>query len=137
MKNIYALLIIAFTISSCGNNSDFPIIDNSSNQQSAESISKMEKKHPEKYITVEGKDKKNLLGQTVIKAKLINTAKEVTFKDVEIKLSFYSKTGTLLEEDVETIYEEVHPGSSVRFKSKYFAPKGTGKLEMKVITAKY
>ena len=137
MKSIYALFVIVFLISSCGNNSDFPITDNSGNKQTVESISKMEKKHPENYLTVEGKDKKNLLGQTVIKAKLINRAKEVTFKDVEIKLSFYSKTGTLLEEDVETIYEEVHPGSSVRFKSKYFAPKGTGKLEMKVITAKY
>jgi hypothetical protein len=61
----------------------------------------------------------------------------VTYKDVEIKLFFYSKTGTLLEEDVETIYEEVHPGSSVRFKSKYFAPKGSDKLELKVMGAKF
>lgn len=126
-----------FLISSCGNNSDFPITENSDYQKSSESLAKTEQKHPENFLTVEGKDKKNLFGQTVIRATLFNKAKVVTFKDVEIKLSFFSKTGTLLEEDTETIYEEVHPGSSVRFKSKYFAPKSTGRLEIKVISAKY
>lgn len=137
MKSIYAFVISGLIFSSCGNNSDFPITENSTYQKSTESISKTEQKHPENFLSVEGKDKKNLLGQTVIKGTLFNKAKMVTFKDVEIKLSFYSKTGTLLEEDTETIYEEVHPGSSVRFKSKYFAPKGTGSLTLKVITAKY
>ncbi len=137
MKSINAFVIIVFLFSSCGNNSDFPVTENVDYQKSAESLTKTEQKHPENFLTVEGKDKKNVLGQTVIKGTLFNKAKMVTFKDVEIKLSFYSKTGTLLEEDTETIYEEVHPGSSVRFKSKYFAPKGTGSLVLKVLGAKY
>ena len=137
MKRIYALFIIVFLFSSCGNNSDFPVTESKDYQKSSETIEKTEQKHPENFLTVEGKKKKNMLGQTVIRGTIINKAKMVTFKDVEIKLFFYSKTGTLLEEDVETIYEEVHPGSSVRFKSKYFAPKGSDKLELKVMGAKY
>lgn len=137
MKNIYAFIIIGFLFSSCGNNSDFPVKEKTDYQKSSETILKMEQKHPENFLTVEGKDKKNLLGQTVIRGTIINKAKMVTFKDVEIKLFFYSKTGTLLEEDTETIYEEIHPGGSVRFRSKYFAPKGTGKLALKIISAKY
>ena len=61
----------------------------------------------------------------------------VTFKDIDVKLSFYSKTGALLEEDHEVVYESVNPGGSAGFKTKYFAPKGTDSVAMKVISAKY
>lgn len=137
MRNLSVLIACLIFLTACGNNSDFPITETKNYQKSTETISETEKKHPENFIVVEVKDKKNLLGQTVIKGTVINKAKMVTYKDVEIKLSFYSKTGTLLEEDVETVYEQVSPGSSVRFKSKYFAPKGSSRLEAKVITAKF
>ena len=56
-------------------------------------------------------------------------------KNIDISISFFSKTGTLLEEDHETIYEELKPGSSIDFKSKYFAPKGTDNVQMKINAA--
>ncbi len=101
------------------------------------SVEALEKKSPTKFLKVSGGDKKNLMGQTVIKGKISNKAKMVTFKDIDIQLSFYSKTGVLLMEDQEMIYEEVAPGGIVNFKSKYFAPKGTDSVSMKVLTAKY
>ena len=101
------------------------------------SLEEIEKQSPEKFITVTGSDKKNLLGQTVVKAKVTNNAKMATFKDVDIKLFFYSKTGVLLQEDQEMIYETLAPGASKSFKSKYFAPKGTDSIAMKVLSAKY
>jgi len=73
----------------------------------------------------------------VIKGSITNTAKMVTFKDVDVQLSFYSKTGTLLMQDQEVIYDEVAPGNTIRFKSKYFSPKGTDSVAMKILSAKF
>ncbi|MBC7937318.1 MAG: hypothetical protein H7Y86_18385 [Rhizobacter sp.] len=101
------------------------------------SLEEIEKKSPENFISVKGTDKKNLLGQTVVRGKIQNNAKMATFKDIDVKLFFYSKTGVLLQEDQEMIYESVAPGESKSFKSKYFAPKGTDSIAMKVVSAKF
>jgi hypothetical protein len=101
------------------------------------SLEEIEKKTPTDFLTVDGTDKKNLLGQTVVRGKIHNKAKMVAFKDVDIKLKFYSKTGTLLQEDQEMIYETIAPGNTVSFKSKYFSPKGTDSIALTVLSAKY
>jgi len=100
-------------------------------------MAELEQKSPAGFLTVSGTKKKNLLGQTVVNGTIFNKARVVTYKDIELKLSFYSKTGTLLEEDKEVIYESIHPGGSKRFKSKYFTPKGTDSVAMKIAGAKY
>ncbi|RYF89785.1 MAG: hypothetical protein EOO03_05165, partial [Chitinophagaceae bacterium] len=61
------------------------------------SVQEIEQQSPVQFLNVSGSDKKNLLGQTVVKGKISNKAKMVTYKDVDVKLSFYSKTGTLLQ----------------------------------------
>jgi hypothetical protein len=106
-------------------------------ENSKESIEQIEQKNPVKFITVEGEKKKNLIGQTVVNADVHNNAKMVTYKDVDVKISFYSKTGTVLEEDHETVYENIAPGTSVHFKSKFFTPKGTDSISFKVVEAKF
>lgn len=114
--------------------------ENDRNQQyesSKLSVQEIEQQSPLKFLTVSGSDRKNLLGQTVVKGKITNKAKMVTYKDVDIKLSFYSKTGTLLQEDQEMVYETIAPGTSADFKTKYFSPKGTDSIAMKIVSAKF
>ena len=106
-------------------------------EKTKESLEQTEQKNPAKFITVDGDKKKNLLGQTVVRADINNNAKIVTYKDVDVKITFYSKTGTVLEEDHETVYENIAPGTSVHFKSKFFTPKGTDSVGFKVVEAKY
>jgi hypothetical protein len=106
-------------------------------EKSKESLEQTEQKNPAKFITVDGDKKKNLLGQTVVRADISNNAKIVTYKDVDVKITFYSKTGTVLEEDHETVYENIAPGASVHFKSKFFTPKGTDSVGFKAVDAKY
>jgi hypothetical protein len=130
---IFSVVIIA---SACDNSHKYEINSKDKYESSKEQLAETEKKSPARFLKVEGSNKKNLLGQTVIKGKLYNNARIVTYKDVEIKLSFYSKTGALLEEDRETIYETVDPGAGKSFKSKYFTPKGTDSVSMQVVTAK-
>lgn len=101
------------------------------------SLEEIEKKTPTDFLSVAGTDKKNVLGQTVVRGKIHNKAKMVSFKDVDVKLKFYSKTGTLLQEDQETIYETIAPGATVSFKSKYFSPKGTDSIALSVLSARF
>ncbi len=98
-------------------------------------IEEVEKKSPERFLSVTGKDKHNIIGQTVVKGTITNKATVVAYKDVAILISFFSKTGALLEEDEEVIYETLKPGTNNNFKSKYFAPKGTDNITMKIKTA--
>lgn len=104
---------------------------------SQKDISEIEKETPAKFLTVSVSDRKNLLGQTVVKGSITNNAKMVTYKDVQLKLMFFSKTKALLEQDVETIYDSVRPGASISFKSKYFAPKGSDSAAAEITAAKF
>ncbi len=98
-------------------------------------IEQIEQQNPLRFLEIEGKDKHNLIGQTVVKGEITNKATVVTYKDISVSIKFISKTGVVLEEDEEVIYEEVKPGSNINFKSKFFAPKGTEEVKMKVIKA--
>ena len=106
-------------------------------EQSRESMEDIEKKNPSRFLSVSGSSHRNLLGQTVVKGIVKSKATVVSYRDIELKLSFYSKTGALLEEDRETIYETIAPGKEEDFKSKYFAPKGTDSVALKVVSAKH
>ena len=105
-------------------------------QQTKEILLDKEQKNPANFITASSNDKKNLLGQTVIKGKVTNHATVAVYKDVEIKMFFYSKTRALLDTETETVFEELKPGQSKDFKTKYFAPKGSDSVGIQVLNAK-
>ncbi|MGC4101785.1 FxLYD domain-containing protein [Ferruginibacter sp.] len=139
MKRIPALLFIGIIVlSACSsNNTDKKATEvKSKYEETKETLADTEKKNPVLFLKVDGHDKRNLIGQTVVKGTLTNSAKVASYKDVELRLSFYSKTGSLLEEDAETVFESIGPGKSVNFKTKYFAPKGTDSVALKVMNAK-
>jgi hypothetical protein len=121
----------------CSNTGDKENTRKEKYENSKLSLEEIEKKTPRDFLTVTGTDKKNLIGQTVVRGKIHNSAKVVSYKDVDSKLFFYSKTGALLQEDQEMIYETIAPGTTISFKSKYFSPKGTDSIAMKVLSAKY
>ncbi len=99
-------------------------------------MEEVEQKNPQRFLTAKIDTKKNLLGQTVVRGTINSTAKIVSYKDVGITLRFFSKTGALLEEDQDTVFETVDPGTSVKFKTKYFAPKNTDSVSVTVTGAK-
>lgn len=105
-------------------------------QKTKETLAAKEKKNPIAFLYVTGNKRRNLIGQTVIKGKISNHASVASYKDVNVELSFYSKTRTLLEKDNETIYEIINPGQTKSFKTKYFAPKGTDSVGYEIIGAK-
>jgi hypothetical protein len=133
-----SLLIAALSsiIFSCNNDSKKAASEQETYNKTKESLQQEEQKNPKTFILVEGHNKRNILGQTVVKGSVTNKATVAIFKDVDINLSFYSKTNALLETDKETVFELLHPGESKDFKTKYFAPKGTDSVALAVLGAK-
>ncbi len=125
----FSVLIIFFACK--GDNKDYNVEDKTYEMQTAQ-LAKTENKLPQKFLSVHNSNKKNILGQTVVSGRIFNNAKVASYKNIELKLQFFSKTRVLLEEDLETIYEKIAPGESTKFKSKYFTPKGTDSVSITI-----
>ena len=134
-KLLGLLLILATLFSACDSKDDYSIGDETDYKEKTQSIQEIEAKNPTEFLYVTAKEKKNLLGQIVVNGTILNKAKVAEFKDVELKMKFFSKTGALLEENVEVIYEKLSPGGHVKFKTKNFAAKGTDSLHIEVTGA--
>ena len=135
MKTVIALFIL-IAVWGCNSPTQKAVSEKENYELQKAALLKKEQKDPALFLNVTGRDKKNLLGQTVVKGSIHNIATIAIFKDVDIKLSFYSKTKALLETDKETIFEQFSPGQSKDFKTKYFAPKGTDSVALEVLGAK-
>jgi hypothetical protein len=134
--SIVLLIVFSAILFSCGNSdSKKAVTEKEIYEKTKESLRDKEQKSPQNFLFAGGHDKRNILGQTVIKGTVTNKASVAIFKDVDIKLSFYSKTRALLETDKETVFEVLHPGESKNFKTKYFAPKGTDSVALTVLGA--
>ena len=137
MKKASLLLIVSALLFSCKtNNSKKAETEKQSYELTKESLHRKEKKNPQNFLSVDGHNRHNIIGQMVIRGSISNKASVASYKDIDIKLSFYSKTGTLLETDKETVYEVIKPGESKDFKTKYFAPKGSDSVSFEVLAAK-
>ncbi len=135
-KNQAIIIFLSVLLTACASNSDNVAKEKDSYEKVKETLKQKEKKNPVLFLSVVNKDKHNLIGQTVIKGKVTNNAKVCSYKDVLLEVSFYSKTGTLLEKGNETVYDEIGPGRSADFKFKNFTPKGTDSVVIKVVGAK-
>jgi hypothetical protein len=138
MKKIIPVLIaVSSVFASCGGDEKAEEAKAKDKyEQTRETLEQTEKKNPKRFLTVEGTDRRNLIGQHVIKGTIINKATVAGYKDIDVEISFYSKTGALLEKSHEVIYETIAAGNSTSFKTKYFAPKGTDSIAMKIFAAK-
>jgi hypothetical protein len=135
MKKHIFLALLPFLLFSCKESDQETRFDSKTYEVVKETLEQQEKKNPVRFLQVATRDRKNLIGQTVVIGTIASKSTIAVYKDVEIKLSFFSKTGVRLDEGIETIYEEVRPGETVKFKTKYFAPKGTDSVAVKIMKA--
>lgn len=135
-KNCFAFCILSLVLLSCNSSETKAKVEKESYDINKKTLLTKEVKDPALFLTVHGNSKKNIIGQTVVRGTITNKASVASFKDVDLKLSFFSRTKTLLETDTETIYLIIDPGESRNFKTKYFAPKGTDSVGLQVLGAK-
>ncbi|UAY51404.1 hypothetical protein [Ferruginibacter albus] len=135
MKILAILSVSSLLLFSCHSKKANEAEEKQNYEQIKETLEEKEKKNPLLFLSISGENKHNLIGQTVIKGAITNTATVCVYKDVQLELSYYSKTGTLLEKDNQTIYQEVPPGNTVKFKTKQYVAKDTDSVGLKIISA--
>jgi hypothetical protein len=135
MKQLLFAIILLAGIASCKNKTKEKSFDTDAYQKTKETLAEKEKNSPRSFLVVSNHDRKNIIGQTVVKGSIANKATVCWYKDIQLHLSFFSKTGVKLDEAIETVYEQIPPGKSESFKIKYFAPKGTDSVAVSVVKA--
>ncbi len=135
MKNVFGIILLLMVFS-CKEKTKEQKFDEKTYEVVKETLAEKEMKNPARFLSVQNKDRKNLIGQTVVIGTITNHATIISYKDVVLKLSFFSKTGVKLDEGNETIYEQLKPSKTIKFKTKYFAPKGTDSVAVRVVNAK-
>jgi hypothetical protein len=71
----------------------------------------------------------------LIEGVIVNRATLAKFKDIVVRVSYYSKTKTLLEEKSYRIYEFFEPNSSKHFSLKVNPPKAFASFDLQVVDA--
>ncbi len=132
LKN-FLLLLALLGLLSCGSKgSSEKEIKNY--EASKEKLAERERKYPLEFLTITSRDKRNIIGQTVVKGDLTNTATITSYKNVRIKLLYY-RQGTLVANHEQVEDEIVHPNDSKSFKAKYFTPKKTDSVAVSIMSA--
>jgi hypothetical protein len=135
MQKLILVALFFTTLAACKNGEKKVTFDTLTYEAVKESLADKEKKSPANFLTANIRHRKNIIGQTVVIGNISNHATICSYKDVELKLSFYSKTAVKLDEGIETVYENIAPGKTVKFKTKYFAPKGTDSVTVVIMKA--
>lgn len=135
MKRVLLAFALVIFLFSCKDDKKEKKFDAESYEKVKETLAEKEKNNPARFLVVNNRDRKNLIGQTVVIGTLTNQATVCWYKDVELKLTFFSKTGVKLDEGLETVYENIGPGKTIKFKTRYFAPKDTDSVAVLVTKA--
>ena len=133
MKYFFCVYAIMLFLSSCGSSEKDTEEQNAYTEQK-ESLQETEKKHPLRFLRVTGDDKKNIIGQTVVRGTIHNKATVVAYKDVRVKMLCY-KDGKMVEEHEDVVEEIIKPGTEKDFKTKNRLPKGTDSIYLSVMSA--
>lgn len=95
-----------------------------------------EKKKPKDYLSVSyNLDYKVFSGKDVINGTIYNSATMASFKDVVLKVTYSTGTGTELGSEEYVIYKYVYPGSSTSFQIKTVSPSSTKQIGVKIKSA--
>lgn len=103
-------------------------------EASKEKLAERERKYPLEFLTITSQNKRNIIGQTVVKGNITNTATITSYKKVRIKLLYY-RQGTLVANHEQVQDEKVKPNSNNSFKAKYFTPKKTDSVAVSIMSA--
>src|SRR4051812_42345132 len=107
MKKTILLAGTIIILSACNNNHyTDPGASNESYQQQVLSIEEIERSEPTNFLSADGTYNENFFGNKLkIHGVVKNTATVATYKDAVIRVSYYSKTKTVLATNNYTIYD--------------------------------
>lgn len=130
-----ALLIINKTNGTGYSNNDYSTENNYETKK--QSVAEIEASNPLKFLKADGYYNQNLLGTKLkVDGEIHNSATTTSYKDIVVRVYFYSKTKTLLGSEDYTIYEVVKPNHSKGFNLKVTNYKDVNSIGWDVVSAK-
>ncbi|HHG85179.1 MAG TPA: hypothetical protein ENJ82_10580 [Bacteroidetes bacterium] len=83
----------------------------------------MEHARPEKFITVEFEDRRNILRETILEGTLRNEATLTTYNNFQMMIYFEDAEGSVLDSASQLIFETIMPKKEVTFRIKQKGPR--------------
>lgn len=119
IKKITAIqiLITFLALSSCESN--MPEINDTNYYDALRKLEQYEKGRPKLFLEADGRYSENFWGDKFdISVEISNDAKLATYKDVEIRVTYYSKTNSILGTNDYTLYEVIPPQKITKARMK-------------------
>ncbi len=133
MKRTLYIALMALAVASCNSaNSERP---SDKYEEKKKSLEETERENPLQFLRIQGDNHVNLLNQEVVEGEITNKATLASFKDVEVRITFKSSSGSTIEKAIKTVNDVVRPGKSVSFKFKMKKPKGTASVAVDITGA--
>lgn len=105
-------------------------------QEKVMTIEEIERSQPLNFLSTDGTYRKTLLGNKFkLKCKIINNATVASYKDAILRVTYYSKTKTVLTTNDYTIYEVFPPTSSVTVDLKIDNYKNVESIDWNIVRA--
>ncbi len=99
-------------------------------------IEEKENANPKQFLSVEGKYNENIWGTKFkVKGEITNKASKADYKDIIIRIKYYSKTKSLIESKDYTIYEVFPPNQQKSFKLDAAKFKDVESIELNIVGA--
>lgn len=105
-------------------------------KQRVRSVEEIELSQPTKFLSADGKYNENFLGDKIkVHGVIHNTATVAWYKDAVVRVTYYSKTQTVLGTNDYTIYDEFSPQSDTKFELKIENYSNVGSIGWDVLQA--
>jgi len=99
------------------------------------SLEETEKASPIEFLKARGTYRQNIIAQWVLEGTISNTASLAKYKDVVLKIVYYSKTQTKIGSEEKTLFEYFKPNTQQSFKIKTAGFEGTSSIGFEIISA--
>ncbi len=132
MRSIIILLVVSAMFMGCHSGEQQP---SAKYEEKKATLEEMERDSPLKFLRVNASHHGNLLNQTVVEGEITNKATLVSYKNIQVQVSFLDKDNAVIEKQKETLDDVVKPGSSMDFKIKTTHVKGASSVTIDIISA--
>jgi hypothetical protein len=133
MKPIIMFFFLAIFLScNSDQNSNYPP---NSYENTKMTLEDQEKENPLAFLRAKGTYRKNLIDQWVFEGSVTSSATVATYKDVVLRIVYYSKTDTEMGSEDKTVFEYFKPGASQEFKIKTNGYKKAEKIGFEIVSA--
>ena len=99
------------------------------------SLEEMERDSPLKFLKITGSHHGNLLNQKVVEGEITNKATLVSYRNIQVQVSFHDKDGAVIDKEKEILDDVIKPGATNDFKIKNSHIKGANSVTLDITGA--